>query len=974
MATVLAMLLAPIASAAELAVKGTVTDSSGEPLIGVTVLVKGTAKGTSTDLDGSYTLSGVADDSTLVFTYVGFKSVEEKIGGRSVIDVTMQEDNEMLNEVVVVGYGSLTRKEVSSSIVQIDKKDFNQGAMNNAMEMLSGKVAGLNVSTQAGADPNGSSDLQIRGAASLNGGTTPLVVIDGVAGGDIRTLSPQDIESMTVLKDAASSAIYGTRGANGVILVTTKKGSGTDCSPTITYDSYIGMAWGKDKPEVLSADEWRLARRGNDYGASTDWYDEITRKYSYDTNQYLSIDGGLPKGGYYSASINWKKANGLDIASGREEFGGRAAVSANAVDNHLKFTTSINARRVKEKWGNNGMFDTALGMNPTIPVTNPDGSYYQPSSPSGIYNPVQTLKEVDNRGSRTYILGTADVRYNIFSDEHNNVSTTLSYSYQYDDRRSDYYAPSTAGESYWGKYDGHASIQYNRNYTNSVEWLANYGWHNDANDLKLVGGYSYQNTIWEGHGMENYDFPYDSPLYWGIGTGTYLSEGKATMWAGKSEYTLAGFFARVNYSWKETLYAAASVRYEGCSKFGQDRKWGTFPSVSLAWEMASMPFMRDASEVVQSLKPRISYGETGRSNFDPYLTLVTYSPTNNNYLIDGEWVPGYNPTNNTNPSLAWEKSTSLNAGVDFMFWNRLHGSVEFFDRRSKDLLYTYTAPQPPYIYDNIMVNVGTIRNLGVELSLTGDIVVNRPFTYSTTVNYSYGTTKLTKLSNSIYKAAYVDLYQKAGLGTTEYYFRVEEGGKVGQFYGFEATGLDADGNLMILNKDGEEIPASAGQPEDKRKIGNGAPQHFLNWNNTMRWKGWDLSLQFAGAFGFDIYNVRRANMGYQGSGSDNVLRSSYLGDRELKNTGGVISSYFLERGDYFKLDNVTLGYTFGFKNRKIMDSLRLYVSAKNLFTLTKYKGKDPSMVPSTGITPGVDASDAYPSATQVAFGVTLRFR
>lgn len=522
--------------------------------------------------------------------------------------------------------------------------------------------------------------------------------------------------------------------------------------------------------------------------------------------------------------------------------------------------------------------------------------------------------------------------------------------------------------------DGSASINYNRNVTNGLEWIVNYGWHNDQNDIKFVGGYSYTNTIWEGHGMSNSDFPYDSPEYWGIGTGSYLSEGKASMWAGKSEYTLAGFFGRVNYAWKDILYAAASIRYEGCSKFGSNRKWGTFPSVSLAWEMASMPFIATNTDIIQSLKPRFSYGETGRSNFDPYLTLTTYTSSGNYYPFDGQWILGFKPTNNVNPNLAWEKATSFNVGVDFMLWNRLSGSIEFFDRRSKDLLYTYTAPQPPYIYDNIMVNVGTMKNTGVEVTLTGDVVINKPFTYTTSINYSYGQTKMLKLSNDIYKASYIDLYQKGGLGTTEYYFRVEEGGKVGQFYGFKSAGLDENGNVMIYNKDGEIIPASAGNPEDKRYIGNGAPSHFLNWSNNMKWKGWDLTIQFAGAFGFEIFNVRRYGMGYPGSGSDNVLRTAYTKDRNLKNSGGVISDYFLERGDYFKLDNVTLGYTFSFKNRKIVDSLRLYLSAKNVFTISKYSGKDPSMVPSTGITPGVDESGAYPSATQLAFGVSFRFK
>lgn len=296
---VLALVTAPFASAQSVSVSGTVTDPTGEVLIGVSVSVKGDQKhGMATDFDGNYSLSGVPADGTLVFSYVGFQSVEQPINGRTKIDVTMQEDSEILDEVVVVGYGSLSRKELSSSIVQVNRDDFQKGAMNSPMEMLTGKVAGLNVSSTASANPNAGADLQVRGATSLTAGNGPLIVIDGVAGGDIRTLAPQDIESMSVLKDAASAAIYGTRGANGVILITTKKGTGEAGLPVITYDSYGALAFAKDKPEVLSPYEWRLARRGNDYGASTDWYDLITRKTSYDTNQYLSIDGSLANGGY----------------------------------------------------------------------------------------------------------------------------------------------------------------------------------------------------------------------------------------------------------------------------------------------------------------------------------------------------------------------------------------------------------------------------------------------------------------------------------------------------------------------------------------------------------------------------------------------------------------------------------------------------------------------------------------------------
>ncbi len=961
------------AYAATIDVSGTVTDATGEPLIGVSVTLKDKAVGVATDIDGRYAIPGVADNATLVFSYVGFRAQEIKVNGRSTIDVQMQEDSELLDEVVVVGYGSLSRKELSSSIVQINKDDFQQGAMNNAMEMLTGKVAGLNVSTTAAADPNGSSNLQVRGATSISAGNGPLVVIDGVAGGDIRTLAPQDIESMSVLKDAASAAIYGTRGANGVILITTKKGTGEAGLPVITYDSYAALAFAKDRPEVLSPDEWRRSRRGNDYGYSTDWYDLITRKTSYDTNQYLSIDGSLNNGGYYSASLNYKRANGLDIVSKREEFGGRAAVSANALDSHLRITATLNARKVKEDWGDNGMFDTALGMNPTLPVYNEDGTFYQPTSPTDIKNPVQQLLVNTSQGNRTYILGTADVKYNIWNNDKHSVSTTLSYSYNYNDLKSDYYTPSTSGESYWNGYAGRASIKYEKWWTNRLEWIANYGFNTPDHDVKFVAGYTYERSNWEQMFEQNNNFTFDNMLWHGIGSGSYLTEGKAQMYAGKSESTLIGFFGRVNYNWRSMIIASASLRYEGSTKFGDDNKWGYFPAASIAWEIARAPFMEGYSDKIQSLKPRFSYGVTGRSDFDAYRSLATYT-SSGNYLIDGNWVTGYRPSVNANPKLGWEKSTSANYGIDFMFFNRLYGSVEYFDRRSQDLLYNYTAPQPPFIYSTILVNVGTTKNTGVELTLTGDVFVDTPVKWTTGVNYSYGTTKLTKLSNDVYQASYLDLYQKPGVGISEYFFRVAEGGKIGQFYGYEYAGYDEDHNMLIYNAEGEKVPASSADPSDKKYIGNGAPSHFLTWNNTLRWNNFDLGVMFTGAFGFDIFNMRRYGMGLIGSGQDNVLRSAYLDDRDVHTGGGVISSYFLEKGDYFKLENVTLGYTIPFKNRRLVDSLRVYLSAKNLFTLTKYSGNDPSIVTSTGITPGVDSNSAYPSATQVALGVTFRFR
>lgn len=972
--TAFAMLLSFSATAQNLIVSGTVTDPIGEVLIGVSVSVKGDqTKGTATDIDGQYTLKDVPSDATLVFSYVGFQSLEEKVNGRSVVNATMHEDLEILDELVVIGYGSISRKEVSSSIVQVNSDDFMKGAVNSPMEMLTGKVAGLNVSSTASADPNGGADLQVRGATSISAGNGPLVVVDGVPGADIKTIAPQDIESISVLKDASSAAIYGTRGANGVILITTKKGSGEPGKALVTYDSYAALGFAKGKPEVLSPQEWRAARRGHDFRSNTDWYDLITRKTSYDTNQYVGIEGSLANGGYYTASLNFKSANGLDIKSKRQEFGGRTAVSVNTLDNHLKITMTLNARKSNEDYKVGDYFDRALSMNPTMPVYNPDGTWYQPTDVTGATNPVNMMTTPTSKGVQNYILGTADARYNIWSNEHNTLSTTLQYSYAYHDFKQEQYFPSDSNTSYWGGYEGQAYLQYQKWWTNRLEWLGNYTFQNDDNRVDAVVAYSWERSDWDQMGEQNFGFAYDSTLWYNIGSGTWLGEGRANMWSNRSQNTLIGFLGRVNYAWKGMIIASASVRHEGSTKFGAGRKWGTFPAASIAWEMAQTPFLRDKVQVVQSLKPRFSYGQTGRSDFDSYKAIATYT-SNGQYLMDGTWQTGYRPSNNANSLLSWEKLISYNIGVDFMLWNRLYGSIEYFDRQSKDLLYNYTAPQPPFVYSNILVNVGTIRNQGIELALNGDIIWNKPFNWTMGINYSYGTTKLTKLSNDVYKASYLDLYSTGGIGSSEYLFRVEEGGKVAQFYGYKYAGVSEDHTMLVYNKDGDIIPVASANPDDKQFIGNGAPKHFLTWSNNFAYKGWDLSLMFTGAFGFDIYNSRRYGMGLQQGGSTNVLRSAYGDDQDLWYGPGVVTSYFLEKGDYFKLENVTLGYTFGLKNRKVLDSIRLYLSAKNVFTLTKYKGTDPSAVASTGLTPGVDSSNAYPQATQLTLGVTVRFR
>ena len=955
---------------AQTTINGQVKDDMGEAVIGASIVVKGTSNGTVTDFDGNFTLK-CQSGAKLVITYIGY--TPQEVAAKDGMQVTLKEDVAQLNEVVVVGYGSMAKKEISSSVVQISKDQFNQGAASDAMALVAGKVAGLNVASSADANPNAMTDIQVRGAGSLSASNGPLVVIDGIAGGDLRNIATQDVESITVLKDAGSAAIYGTRGANGVILVTTKKGSGTAGVTNVTYDSYIALNIQKQKPNILSTDEFRRSRRGQDYGADTNWWDEITRPVSYSLNQYLSIDSST-KNGFFGLSLNYKKGNGLDIVSGREEYGARFVGEQRVLNGFLQFNSSLSARKVHEEWGNDGLFDTALTMNPTIPVKNPNGTYYQPNSPTDIHNPVNDLKENVSQGDRVYLLGNADVKLNILQTEQHNLNTSLSYALQYNDLKENFYTPTSSSESFWNGYAGRARINYQKWWTNRLEWLANYTMTLDKHQLKAVLGYSWERSKWEQSGNENMGFVYDALSYHGIANGTYLKDGKANLWAGSSESTLIGFFGRLNYNFNDMLYASASFRREGSTKFGSNTKWGNFPSASLAWEVTNTPVLKEAvGSIFQSLKPRISYGVTGRSDFNAYQSIATYSGYSA-YLIDGQWINGYAPSLNANPDLAWEKSKAFNIGLDFVTLNnRLRGSIEYFDRRSEDLLYNYTAPQPPFIYNTILVNVGTTKNTGLEVSLEYDVLSKSALKWTTGVNWSTGDTKLTKLSSDAYQMAYLDLYRKPGVGTNEYFFRVEEGGKIGQFYGYEHAGIDENGLLLVYDNDGNAKPAAQADPSWKRDIGNGAPKHFLSWSNSFRYKNWDLSTLFRGAFGYKIFNMRKYGMGLIGCGTDNVLRTAYTDDADVLSSGGIISSYFLENGNYFKLDNVTLGYNYTPKKRQLVESLRVYVTAKNLFTLTSYKGNDPSIVTSTGITPGVDSNSAYPQATQLSLGVTVRF-
>lgn len=962
-------------------VSGVVRDASGEGMIGVNIIVKGTLNGKVTDIGGAFTLSDIdTRNAVLSFSYLGYATQDVPVNGRTTLEVTMEEDINRMDEVVVIGYGSLSRKEVSSSIVQVNKGDFYQGAVGSPMDLMIGKVAGLNVNNRSMADPNYSPSVQIRGAASLYGGNSPLYIIDGVVGGDIRHIASQDIVSMTVLKDGASAAIYGTRGANGVILVTTKNGQGGDPGHRVTYDSWFAVNFAHEGPRVLNADEFRRSLRGADYGYSTDWYSLIMNDFSYDNNQYVSIDGSTEHGGY-SASLNYKQAEGLDMNSARKEYGGRFAVNQKMLGRRLDINASLSARKVDENWGDSDQFGNALTMNPTMPVYNPDGSFYHPTSPIGARNPLEQFVSNKSEGHRNYMLGQVEARLTLLRSGNHFLNTSATYAMDYNDLKSMYFTPSTSAESEQGNFMGRASLTYEKWWKNQFEWLLNYTFETEDHTLSAVAGYSYWQDDWERMWMQNNNFAYDSFTWNAIQTGTWLSDGLAKMESGKSRSKVIAVFGRANYSWKNIVMGSASLRYEGSTKFGANNKWGYFPAASVAVEFANMDFMAGTRDVVNSLKPRFSYGLTGRSDFGNYNSLVTYGPVGKDpgnrrywYLMDGTWVGGYGSTKNPNPNLGWEKAETINFGVDFVLFNRIRGSIDLYQRSSKDILYDYSAPQPPMVYPYIMVNVGSTRNRGFELLLDADIIKQRDFSWTSGLTFSYGSNKIVKLSDLGYQLTYAEFYQKPGVGTSEHLFRYTEGSNVGDFWGYEHAGVDDQGNLLVYDNDGNRIPKGTENVAYKRVIGNGTPKFFYSWNNTLRYKNFDLSIFLRGAGGFDVMNWRRYAQGLQASGSQNVLREAYTKYGNITQDGAILSSFYLEKGDYLKLETITLGYNFTPRNRKYIDGLRAFVSVRNVATITGYSGPDPSIVNVTGLTPGVDETNAYPLATQVSVGLTLTFK
>lgn len=948
-------------SAQSITVKGTVKDVSGEAVIGANVVVKGTSTGTITDLDGAFTLN-TERNKILVVSFIGYSSLE--VPASQTMNIVLKPDNQVLDEVVVVGYGSSVKKDLTTAVTSVKSKDFLQGASNSPLQMVDGKVAGLSVSNPAAADPNRSTDIQVRGASSLKAGNGPLIVIDGMPGGDLRNLAQQDIESITVLKDGSAAAIYGSRAANGVILVQTKQGKAGKVS--ISYDGYVEHDAVAARPDILSPEEFVAKNRAKDWGSRTNWYDQLINDNNFGQNQNISLSGGSETS-VFRISANYRTKEGIDIATNREEYGLRASFKQTTLEGLLEVGGNISYRLADEDYTDYAVFKQAVKLNPTVAVD--EMAYFKGRYDE--YNPIKNLTERENGASQEYSTVDFNIKLNILK----NLNTELKLGRQGHNKKQREFYTKAHRESIDNSRAGRARLNA-ENWTDwTLEWLGNYAFKVDNHDFKVMGGYTYQEFNNEGFWAENMDFPNDAFSYNNLDAGKWNKEkGRLGMDSWKSKEKTIAFLGRVNYDYDNLFLVTASLRYEGNSKFGVDHKWGYFPAASAAWRFSRLPVFQD-SPVVDDLKLRVSYGETGRSGFDRYIALAKYSGYGQQINSDGQWIQVYGPGNNPNTNLSWEKQISYNLGVDYtLFDSRLSGSVDFFIRKGKDIIADYDAPVPPNLHQSITTNVGTTNSKGVEFQLNWDAVKTKDFSYSTNLTASYIKSKLESFSNETYTKGYINSDGLPSPGNPGSPQRVGDGIEIGSFYGYRYAGVDDKGRIMIYKggKVGAEtILADNAQDSDRTYIGNGSPKFELAWGNTFTYKDFDLSLFFRGRFDYQILNTYQMYFGLQAEPEVNLLHSAYKENGHILG-GKKICDYFLESGDYLKLDNITLGWSPKI-NSKWISSLRLYGTVKNVFTITKYSGLDPTTVGTTGLWPGVSSLDVYPIARNFSFGIQISY-
>ncbi len=979
------VLLMPLGLLAQnITVQGVVTDETGETVIGASVVQKGTTNGAVTDIDGQFSLS-VPADAVLTVSYIGYTTQEIAVGGKTQFNITLVEDSKILSEVVVVGYGTMDKKELTSAISHIGEKDFLTVSSLDPSMMIQGKVAGVSITNTGSGDPNNQASIQIRGVSSRSAGLGPLIVIDGVPGGNLTNINPNDIASFDVLKDGAASAIYGTRGSNGVIVVTTKKGS----KDGQLHTSYSGQyAWdfiSKDL-KMMSAQDYRDVRlgwgdTGVDLGGHLDWLDETTRTGG-NMQHTITLSGGNEKSNY-RISADYRNAHGIDLRSKREEYGARAAIMHTTKNGLFTINLNVAPRIIYRDNADWSVFKDAIEANPTTPMMDPDDPvrYYNFMGQVVGSNPVERQRIEKDHADTKLLDWDATVKLNIlplFGGEKlsgHHLTTQLMFADHHYSNDNSWFRPSTSTQAVNNGRDGEASRSYGKENQYVVEWLTNYSGSFGLHHLKGMAGYSYQYARYSGFSAENKDFPNDGLGADKLSSGEYAKEeGEVLMDSYKNDNKLIAFFGRVSYDYDSRYLFTASLRYEGSSKFGADNKWGYFPAVSVGWRISSENFMKDI-KWINDLKLRADFGVTGNQDFGSYLSLNTMTGFGY-YFYNGRSFQVWGPSKNVNPDLKWEKGKNWNIGIDFsLFNNRLSGSFNYFSRRQQDLLGNYKVSVPPYLFDETFVNVGTMKNTGFEFDLNYNAVNSKDFGYDISLVGAVMQNEFVDFSNSQYVGQ--DYYDVCGTEDPYPFYnlqRIEKGESLGNFYMWKYAGHTTDGEWLVYDKDGDIIRASQASDDDRQVVGNGMPKFTMSMSHNFRYRNFDLSLFFRGAFFYDIFNIHDFYYGTRNF-TGNRLQKAYDKNFDISPTANpVVCDYFLERGDYLKLDMVTLGYTFMPKDWKFIDRIRVFATGKNLLTLTKFSGVDPSTYQVNGLTPGGQGSRTYfPSTRQFIIGMQVDF-
>ncbi len=954
-------------------VKSKVLDQHKEPLIGVSILEVGTTNGAITDIDGNFTLKVKSTNAKLKISYLGYKTVEitaNQLGA----SIVLSEDVSDLQEVVVVGYGSLRKKDVTGSVSSVNSENMNKGATTNPLQQIAGKASGV-VITQTGSEPGSNPGIRIRGITSLIGGSDPLVVIDGVQGNLdlLNQLPPTEIESVDILKDASATAIYGSRGAAGVILVTTKK-SKTGHSQ-IEYSSTVSVDRIANKLDMMSASEWRTQREAwgvpvsTDHGSDTDWYGILTKTGSTQ-NHSIAIGGGTSDFNY-RASLSAILQDGVVINSNNQNYIARFQATQKALDNKLTLTTNLSAS-TKQNTGSpssigraaftSNLISNAYVSRPTDPVLNSDGTYFTDANVFQYINPYAVAQTVKNDQVTNNFFG------NLKADLELTKGLNLSWfgSWRKLDGNSGYYMPAESTLAYAIEQNGVANINNWHEDEKLTDVSLNYKNNFGDHSIDAIAVYEWQRQTYNGNFTQMKGFINDFTTYNALQNGDFSKINGSDISSYKNDRTLVSFLGRINYSYKNRYLLTLSIRRDGSSVFGANHKWGNFPSASVAWRLSEESFMKDIT-FLSNLKVRAGYGVTGnQQGLYPQNSLQLVGASGQSYF-GGNQITNFSISQNNNADLEWETREQANVGLDFGFLDsRISGSIDLYSATTNNLLFNYTVPQPPYPYGSIVANVGSLLNEGIDFNLNLDIIKTNDFDFSLNGNLSLLKNEVLQLSGSINGIPLNTDY--VPWGTNSYLIK---GQPVGTFNILQHLGKTDANEETIVDQDNNGVIDGGNTSPDRVIEGSALPTYTYAFSPVFRYKNFDLSMLFRGSGGNKIYNSIRSTFSYfENLGKSNMLKSAT--DIGLF-TSKYASDLWLEDGSYLRFDNLTLGYRFNTKPMKYISNLRLSLTATNLALFTKYSGLDPELNVSGGNGFGSDGG-IYPRTRTVAIGLNVTLK